>query len=282
MKQKVLILGAAGMAGHIITAYLKNTSSYDVITIARENQLFIPDFQLDVTNFDELSKVIKQTHPAFIINCIGILNRDAEDNIDKAILINAYLPHYLETVTKHTSTQLIHISTDCVFSGTGGNYKESDVKDGKGYYAQSKALGEVINDKDLTIRTSIIGPELKNNGIGLLGWFLKQSGEVRGYTQAIWSGVTTLELAKYIYSYLQGSRLSGILHLTNNRPISKFDLLEIIKKVYQLNAISVVPYADYQSNKSFINTRVDVNYTVPDYQVMIEELKNWERQFSKQ
>ena len=177
---------------------------------------------------------------------------------------------------------MIHISTDCVFSGTGGNYKESDVKDGKGYYAQSKALGEVINDKDLTIRTSIIGPELKNNGIGLLGWFLKQSGEVRGYTQAIWSGVTTLELAKYIYSYLQGSRLSGILHLTNNRPISKFDLLEIIKKVYQLNAISVVPYADYQSNKSFINTRVDVNYTVPDYQVMIEELKNWERQFSKQ
>ena len=282
MKQKVLILGAAGMAGHIITAYLKNTSSYDVITVARENQLFIPDFQLDVTNFDELSKVIKQTHPAFIINCIGILNRDAEDNIDKAILINAYLPHYLETITKHTSTQLIHISTDCVFSGTGGNYKESDVKDGKGYYAQSKALGEVINDKDLTIRTSIIGPELKNNGIGLLGWFLKQSGEVRGYTQAIWSGVTTLELAKYIYSYLQGSRLSGILHLTNNRPISKFDLLEIIKKVYQLNAISVVPYADYQSNKSFINTRVDVNYTVPDYQVMIEELKNWERQFSKQ
>ena len=281
MKQKVLILGAAGMAGHIITAYLKNTSSYDVITIARENQLFIPDFQLDVTNFDELSKVIKQTHPAFIINCIGILNRDAEDNIDKAILINAYLPHYLETITKHTSTQLIHISTDCVFSGTGGNYKESDVKDGKGYYAQSKALGEVINDKDLTIRTSIIGPELKNNGIGLLGWFLKQSGEVRGYTQAIWSGVTTLELAKYIYSYLQGSRLSGILHLTNNRPISKFDLLEIIKKVYQLNAISVVPYADYQSNKSFINTRVDVNYTVPDYQVMIEELKNWEAQFSK-
>jgi dTDP-4-dehydrorhamnose reductase len=282
MKQKVLILGAAGMAGHIITAYLKNTSSYDVITIARENQLFIPDFQLDVTNFDELSKVIQQTQPDFIINCIGILNRDAEDNIDKAILINAYLPHYLETITKHTSTQLIHISTDCVFSGTGGNYKESDVKDGKGYYAQSKALGEVINDKDLTIRTSIIGPELKNNGIGLLGWFLKQSGEVRGYTQAIWSGVTTLELAKYIYSYLQGSRLSGILHLTNNRPISKFDLLEIIKKVYQLNAISVVPYADYQSNKSFINTRVDVNYTVPDYQVMIEELKNWERQFSKQ
>lgn len=282
MKQKVLILGAAGMAGHIITAYLKNTSSYDVITIARENQLFIPDFQLDVTNFDELSKVIQQTLPDFIINCIGILNRDAEDNIDKAILINAYLPHYLETITKYTSTQLIHISTDCVFSGTGGNYKESDVKDGKGYYAQSKALGEVINDKDLTIRTSIIGPELKNNGIGLLGWFLKQSGEVRGYTQAIWSGVTTLELAKYIYSYLQGSRLSGILHLTNNRPISKFDLLEIIKKVYQLKAISVVPHADYQSNKSFINTRVDVNYTVPDYQVMIEELKNWERQFSKQ
>jgi len=276
MKKKILILGAAGMAGHMIAAYLKKQGSYDVITIARESEVFTPDIQLDVTHFSELDIVIHQTQPDCIINCIGILNRDAEENIEKAILINSYLPHYLASIIKQCNTQLIHISTDCVFSGEVGNYRETDLKDGKGYYAQSKALGEVVNDKDLTIRTSIIGPELKNNGIGLLGWFLKQSGEVRGYTNAIWSGITTLELSKFIHNYLQGSRLTGILHLTNNQPISKYELLQLIREVYQLKSVTVIPYADYLSNKSFINTRSDVTYLVPDYQVMLAELKNWE------
>jgi dTDP-4-dehydrorhamnose reductase len=234
-----------------------------------------PDIQMDISDFLGLRNIIDLNQPDYIINCIGVLNQDAESNIDKAILLNSYLPHYLETITSQLSTRLIHISTDCVFSGKAGNYREEDAKDGQGYYAQTKSLGEVNNGKDITIRTSIIGPELKNNGIGLFDWIMKQSGEISGYTQAIWSGVTTLELAKFIHYFIQNATVSGIIHLTNNQPISKYQLLQHIKEVYQLDHISIEPSDNYHSNKSFINTRKLVDYTVPDYKTMIEELKNW-------
>jgi dTDP-4-dehydrorhamnose reductase len=274
--KKVIILGAAGMAGHMIHAYLRQHKAiYDLITIARNDQLMQPDIQMDISDFSGLRNIIDSHQPDYIINCIGVLNQDAERNIDRAILLNSYLPHYLETITSQLSTRLIHISTDCVFSGKAGNYREEDVKDGQGYYAQSKSLGEVNNDKDITIRTSIIGPELKNDGIGLFDWIMKQSGEISGYTQAIWSGVTTLELAKFIHYFMQNATASGIIHLTNNQPISKYHLLQLIKEVYQLDHISIEPSDNYHSNKSFINTRKLVDYTVPDYKTMIEELKNW-------
>jgi dTDP-4-dehydrorhamnose reductase len=274
--KKVFILGAAGMAGHMIHAYLRQHKAiYDLITIARNDQLMQPDIQMDISDFSGLRNIIDSHQPDYIINCIGVLNQDAERNIDRAILLNSYLPHYLETITSQLSTRLIHISTDCVFSGKAGNYREEDVKDGQGYYAQSKSLGEVNNDKDITIRTSIIGPELKNDGIGLFDWIMKQSGEISGYTQAIWSGVTTLELAKFIHYFMQNATASGIIHLTNNQPISKYHLLQLIKEVYQLDHISIEPSDNYHSNKSFINTRKLVDYTVPDYKTMIEELKNW-------
>jgi dTDP-4-dehydrorhamnose reductase len=280
MKKRVLILGAAGMAGHMILSYLKTKhATYDLFTIARNNNEITPDVQLDVTDFRKLENEISQFQPDFIINCIGILNHDAEQNIDKAILLNAYLPHFLERYSYNTHTKLIHISTDCVFSGKKGGYRENDFTDGKGFYAQSKALGEVNNHKDITIRTSIIGPELKQNGIGLLDWFMKQSGEVKGYTHAIWSGVTTLELAKFIDSYLQEPVFSGIIHLTNNQPISKYDLLHEIKKVYELHQISIIPFADYTSDKSFLNTRTDFQYRVPDYEVMLTALQAWQTNF---
>ena len=274
--KKVIILGAAGMAGHMIHAYLRQHKAiYDLITIARNDQLMQPDIQMDISDFSGLRNIIDSHQPDYIINCIGVLNQDAERNIDRAILLNSYLPHYLETITSQLSTRLIHISTDCVFSGKAGNYREEDVKDGQGYYAQSKSLGEVNNGKDITIRTSIIGPELKNNGIGLFDWIMKQSGVIKGYTQAIWSGVTTLELAKFIHYFIQNATASGIIHLTNNQPISKYQLLQLIKEIYQLDHFSIEPSDNYHSNKSFINTRKVVDYTVPDYKTMIKELKNW-------
>lgn len=277
MKKRVLILGAAGMAGHMIVSYLKTKqAAYNLFAVARNNKEITPDAQLDVTDFSKLENVICQFQPDFIINCIGILNHDAEENMDKAILLNAYLPHFLERQTRNTHTKLIHISTDCVFSGKKGGYHEDDFTDGKGFYAQSKALGEVKNNKDITIRTSIIGPELKQNGIGLFDWFLKQSGEVKGYIHAMWSGVTTLELAKFIDSYLQEPVLTGVIHLTNNQPISKYDLLLQIKKVYGLDQISIIPYAEYTTNKSFLNTRIDFHYRVPDYPLMLAQLLSWQ------
>src|SRR5699024_5151046 len=131
-----------------------------------------------------------------IINAVGILNKDAEENKSHAVLLNSYLPHYISNLTKDMNTKVIHMSTDCVFSGKVGSYKEDSLRDGQTFYDRSKALGELENDKDLTFRNSIIGPDMNKNGIGLFNWFMKQNGYIKGFNKAIWTGVTTLTLAK--------------------------------------------------------------------------------------
>ena len=168
MKKKVIVLGVGGMAGHVITLELrKRPQDFEVIAVSRANNLVAPDIILDVTDLQGLQNMLQQQDPDVIINCIGTLNQMAENDPANAILINSYLPHYLEQLTNDTDSRLIHISTDCVFSGKKGGYSENDVKDGAGYYAQTKAMGELNNKTDLTIRTSIIGPDLNANGIGL-------------------------------------------------------------------------------------------------------------------
>jgi len=274
-KIKVLILGSAGMAGHIIKRYLLAfNKTYDVYDIARsESDYRRPTFILDVTDFQSLSNIIENLQPDCIINCIGLLNKTAEENPDLAILINAYLPHFLEKITKNSQCKVIHISTDCVFSGLKGGYFESDLKDGEGFYSQSKALGEIVNNKDLTIRTSIIGPELNSSGIGLLHWFLQQKNEISGYNCAFWSGVTTLELAKFIHFVLTSNgTLDGIFHLTNNTKINKYSLLEIFKSVFKKKELIIRANGNYKIDKSLNNTRANIDYVVPSYSEMIQEM----------
>jgi dTDP-4-dehydrorhamnose reductase len=277
MKIKILLLGSAGMAGQVLKKELeKYSDQIDLIDIARSSKISIPKIELDVTNFEELRKIIKNNGFDFIINCIGVLNNFAENNPDKAILINSYLPHYLEKITSETDTKIIHISTDCVFSGKRGLYNESDIKDGIGFYAQSKALGEIINNKDLTLRTSIIGPDLNENGIGLFKWLLKQSGSINGYTNAFWSGITTIQLARVIVDIVLGTNFpSGIIHLTNNHKISKFHLLSIIKEVFELNNIEIIGCDKYRVDKSIINTREDLKLIIPEYREMINDMITW-------
>lgn len=277
-KIKILILGSAGMAGHIIKRYLSAFSeTYDVYDIARsESENHRPSFILDVTDFKSLSNIIENLQPDCIINCIGLLNKTAEDSPDLAILINSYLPHFLENITKNSQCKVIHISTDCVFSGLKGSYLESELKDGSGFYAQSKALGEIVNSKDLTIRTSIIGPELNSSGIGLLHWFLCQKNEISGYNSAFWSGVTTLELAKFIHFILTSkSTLVGIFHLTNNTKIDKFSLLEIFKLVFNKTELIIKANGNYKVDKSLINSRTEIDYVVPNYSEMIHEMRDF-------
>ena len=277
-KIKVLILGSAGMAGHIIKRYLSAfNETCDVYDIARsESDDRRPSFILDVTDFKTLSDIIVNLQPDYIINCIGLLNKTAEDSPDLAILINSYLPHFLESVTKNSHCKVIHISTDCVFSGLKGGYLESELKDGVGFYAQSKALGEIVNSKDLTIRTSIIGPELNTSGIGLLHWFLSQKNEISGYNSAFWSGVTTLELAKFIHFVLtSNSTLDGIFHLTNNKKIDKFSLLEIFKSAFNKTELTIKPNGNYKVDKSLKNTRTNIDYVVPNYSDMIHEMRDF-------
>ena len=166
IKKKVLLFGATGMAGHIAYYYLQSTERYELINVVYRTKLVKDSIVVDVTDKNAVTKLVEEVRPDLIINCIGVLIKGSKEHPDNAIFINAYFPHLLKKLSDKIGAKLIHISTDCVFSGKRGNYTESDFRDADDIYGRSKALGEIINDKDLTIRTSIIGPELKTNGEG--------------------------------------------------------------------------------------------------------------------
>jgi len=180
------------------------------------------------------------------------------------------LPHQLKKISKNISAKLIHISTDCVFSGDTGGYIETDVKDGKGVYSQTKGLGEIEDDVNLTLRTSIIGPELKGNGEGLFHWFMKKSDSISGFTKAIWSGVTTLELAKAIKWSIDND-ITGLYHVTNNSSISKYELLKLFQKHVKKD-VDIIPVNGKNVNKSFIDTRLLRKYRIPSYEQMVIDI----------
>ena len=187
-KTKILILGATGMAGHVAHAYLKDTQQYEISNIVFRTPLNEESIVVDVTNKEKLRKAITDISPDIILNCIGVLIGGSANNPANAIYINAYLPHFLASIARTIDAKLIHISTDCVFSGKKGMYFENDFRDADDVYGRSKALGEINNEIDLTIRTSIIGPEIKKNGEGLFHWFMNQTGEINGFTKAFWGG----------------------------------------------------------------------------------------------
>lgn len=271
MSKKILIIGSKGMAGQTIRKYLVS-KEYEVYCTFRrgEAERKKREFYLDAFDKEELNKILKEVKPDFVVNCIGILNQVAEENPDIAIYVNGYFPHYLDRLSKEYNYKLIHITTDCVFSGKKGNYVESDFRDADSYYGRSKAIGEVNNNRTLTFRTSIIGPDGNENGIGLFKWFIKQEGKIKGYSNVFWSGVTTLELAKAIEVSFE-TNLTGLYHLVNNEKISKYELLKLFAK-YTGKNIEIEEYKDYYSDKSLINTRKDFNFRVSSYEKMIEEM----------
>lgn len=271
--KKILLFGATGMAGHMVYYFLRETKKYKIDNVVFRNKLTEDSIQLDVTNNNAVSKLVKTIKPDIIINCIGVLIKGSKENPDNAILLNAYFPYLLKRLSDEVNATLIHISTDCVFSGKKGNYSEIDFRDADDVYGRSKALGEIINEKDLTIRTSIIGPELKENGEGLFHWFMKNSGNVNGYTNAYWGGVTTLELAKAIDVAIENN-LTGLVHLSNGEKISKFDLLNLIKKVWQKNDIKINPYNEKSVDKSLLKSD-RFNFRVPEYPEMMYQLDDW-------
>jgi dTDP-4-dehydrorhamnose reductase len=270
MKKKLLVLGSTGMLGHQVVNYFLNFSEYEVFDMAYRTKLRDETIILDVTNKDLLEKIIKEIKPNFIINCIGVLIGGTNNNIANAICINAYLPHQLKNIAKDIDAKLVNISTDCVFSGEKGNYIESDERDGKDTYAKTKVLGEIIDDTNVTLRTSIIGLELKTNGEGLFHWFMNQSGTINGFTKAIWSGVTTIELAKAVKWAIE-NKVTGLYHITNGKSINKNDLLNLFKK-YTKKEIKIIPVDGKEVDKSFMDTRKEINYVLPDYDVMVKDM----------
>jgi dTDP-4-dehydrorhamnose reductase len=273
---RVLVLGSTGMAGHTISIYFKE-KGHDVTAFSRSKIKYcnnINNINGDITDFENLKKIIIEGQFTAIINAIGILNQEAEENKSRAVLLNSYLPHFLSNITRNMITRIIHISTDCVFSGKTGGYSETSLRDGGTFYDRTKALGELENDKDLTFRNSIIGPDMNEKGIGLFNWFMKQEDQINGFTKVIWTGVTTLTLAKAIEQALQ-ENLTGLYNLVNNDIISKYELLKLFNKYMRDNKVKILPYDKLSLDKSLINNRKDFSFTVPSYESMVAEMKDW-------
>ena len=275
--EKVLVLGDKGMLGHVLYKTFQENSAnkkYDVIGINRSvDNTDSNSYTLDVLKLDELEQFIKNKQPKYIVNCIGSLVEASINRPSLAIQTNSLLPHFLNEISEKYNFKLIHISTDCVFDGKKGDYKESDKKTETNYYGLTKNLGEIDNVRNLTIRTSIIGPELKSNPTGLFNWvFSQKDNTIHGYSNAFWSGLTTIELAKFILWSLD-KNLTGIVHATNSKGISKYNLVKLIDQTFDLN-INLLKNEDYIINKTLLNTKIS-NYNFPSYIKMIKEMKDW-------
>lgn len=270
---KVLILGATGMAGHTIALYFKE-QGHEVHAFSRKKFSFCYWIEGDAYNLTHLKNVVIEGKYDAVINCIGILNQFAESSPDKAIFINSYLPHQIVSWLYNTNTKFIQMSTDCVFAGNTGPYYEDSFPDGRSYYDRTKALGEVNNTKDLTFRNSIIGPDINSDGIGLFHWFMQQKGSINGFSKAIWTGVTTLTLAKAMLRALEVN-LTGVYNLVNNESINKYELLQLFNKHFRNNAVQIHKSEQLILDKTLINRRKDFDFSVPRYEQMIIEMKDW-------
>lgn len=271
---KFLVLGCNGMAGHIISLYLKE-QGHDVTGFARSQSAFVPTIIGDASNVELLRGVITAGNYDTIINAIGLLNQFAENNQAAAANLNGYLPHFLADITADTHTQIIHMSTDCVFSGKTGGYTEVSTPDGTTFYDRSKALGELNDSKNLTLRNSIVGPDIKASGIGLLNWFMQQPGpSVNGYTEAIWTGQTTLQLAKTM-EVAAKERAHGLINAVPDSTITKYHLLKLFNTYLRGGGLIINPVDGIVADKSLVRTNFDFAYTIPDYETMVAELANW-------
>lgn len=264
------------MAGHIISLYLQK-QGHDVTGFARAQSQFIPTIIGDAANTELLRGAIQAGNYDSVINAIGLLNQFAENNHSTAILLNSFLPHFLAEVTDRTQTQIIHMSTDCVFSGKTGHYTESSQPDGYTFYDRSKAMGELTDNKNLTLRNSIVGPDIKASGIGLLNWFMQQPGpSVNGFTRAIWTGQTTLQLAKAMEQAAK-QRANGLINAVPAESITKYELLKLFNRHLRGNALEIIPVDGVTADKSLIRTNFEFDYQIPDYETMVSDLADWMR-----
>ena len=266
---KVIILGATGLIGHQVYLRLKANKNFSVFSFAHQRKISEDTVLLEVRDEYKLEKTIIDINPAVIVNCMGVLIGEANCDPENAIFLNAYMPQRLKSISNALSAKLVHISTDCVFSGRRGSYTEYDIKDAEDTYGRTKSLGEVTELPHVTLRTSVVGPEIKD-GEELFHWFMFQEEKIKGFTNSFWSGVTTLELAKAV-EWAIDSDVQGLYHITNGVPINKYELLMLFKK-YTNKKIVIERFGGRVTNKSFLDTRKDFNYAVPSYEVMIREM----------
>lgn len=266
---KILILGKNGMLGHVVFNYFSQLGIDVIGTVSKDGEILFDAY----ANQEDLESIVKKEKPDVVINCIGILNQVAENNKELAVKLNSLLPHYCDNLSKKYNFKFIHVSTDCVFEGTKGNYNENSQTDATSFYGRSKALGELNNEHNVTLRTSIIGPDNNPNGIGLFQWFMNQTDKINGYSKVLWTGVTTIELAKAMEKAITND-LSGLHHVVNNEFISKYELLNNIKDIFGKN-IEIDKEKNTISKKTLIRSEESFDFEVPSYKKMIEEMKEW-------
>jgi dTDP-4-dehydrorhamnose reductase len=279
---KILILGGDGMLGHQLLASLsprhdvRVTLRQSLDTYARYGMFTAANSVGDIaaTDLGAIRRIVHEFAPAAVINCIGIVKqRSASKAAVPSIEINALLPHRLLEICDEGGARLIHLSTDCVFSGRTGNYSERDIPDPVDLYGRSKLLGEVADAPGLTLRTSIIGLEL-SRCTGLVEWFLAQRGIIRGFRRAIYTGFTTRELARVIERILvDHPGLHGVWQVAS-APINKFDLLVRLAAAMGRTDIEIVPDDDFVCDRSLLSDRftAETGYTSPAWDVMLDEL----------
>lgn len=279
---KILVIGATGMLGYSL---FRNLNEYDELSVfgtvrnvrgkesffqGLEEKLF---FDVDISNLESVENAIEKSNVDVVINCIGLIKQYDTSKIPvEAIKVNALLPHQLASICDKYSAKLIHFSTDCVFSGNKGGYLESDIPDATDIYGRSKLLGEVDYAPHLTLRTSIIGHELSSS-VSLIDWFLSQSGETKGFSKAVFSGLPTCYIAKVLVENVFSTNdLSG-LHQLSVEPIDKFTLLKKVSDVYSKEII-IQESTNLEIDRSLnsLQFQVTTDFKVPSWDLLINKM----------
>ena len=282
---RILILGVSGMLGNAMFKILSQSSSHEIYGTARSSSVlhhFSDVLQkkisigIDVENTDSLIRLFDSLKPEIVINCIGLIKQlEVSDDPLITLPINSIFPHRLANLCKLIKSKVIHISTDCVFSGKKGFYNEQDQPDASDLYGRSKLLGELYYSHAITIRTSIIGHEI-NTKNGLIEWFLSQDKNVSGYTKAIFSGLPTFELGRVIRDYiLPKEELCGLYHVSS-MPISKYDLLNLVNHEYKKN-IKINPSDDFVIDRSLDSSYFQeiTGYSPPTWKTLISQMRSF-------
>lgn len=285
---RILVLGASGMLGNAVLRLFSQSDGYQTFGSVRSSSVlnFLPKSLhtniitgVDVENIDSLTRLFARVKPDVVINCIGLVKQLAEaDDPLSAIPINAILPHRLARLCDVAGARFVHMSTDCVFSGERGLYTEADVPDARDLYGRSKLLGEVDYPHAITLRTSIIGHEL-NGSRSLVGWFLAQQRQTRGFRRAIFSGLPTVEIARIIRDHvIPHPEVHGLYHVSAE-PINKYELLQLVAQAYG-KAIEIIPEDDLVIDRSLNSDRFReaVGYNAAAWPELIRGMYEFEQE----
>ena len=288
MNNKLVIIGASGMLGSSLLRYLSKVQHFKVIGTVRSREAesllraqgcFDIRVGVDVLQFESVAALIEDEKPDYVINCVGVIKQlDQAKAPLPSIEINSLLPHKLADICDKHGAQLIHFSTDCVFSGQLGAYVESNTPDASDLYGRSKLLGEVSYGGHLTLRTSIIGHEI-NKSLSLIDWFLSQKQAVKGFRKAIFSGLPTVYVAEFLKDFVIGHSVQGLYHLSVD-PIDKFSLLSLVKRNYQVET-EIREDDSFVIDRSLDSSRLReaVGFVPPSWEELVKKMREEYREY---